>query len=112
RELALALPETWALRFVLRGHGPPNRLEIKLADPSGENVWWSKQEAFALPADWQEMEVRSRDLEFAWGPAGGGAMNAVGALEIALAAGPGGKGTLWIADLRLEDRTVRTPPRV
>ncbi|MEW6267731.1 MAG: discoidin domain-containing protein [Thermodesulfobacteriota bacterium] len=112
RELRLTLPETWALCLELRGSGPGNRLEIKLADPGGENVWWYKQEALALPADWTPLVIRSRDLEFAWGPAGGGALTEVGAIEIALAAGPGGRGTLSIANLRLEDRTVRVPPVV
>ncbi|MBY0274000.1 discoidin domain-containing protein, partial [Candidatus Binatia bacterium] len=112
RELRLTLPETWALRLDVRGTGPHNRLEIKLADPSGENVWWYKIEAFALPDDWTPLVIRSRELEFAWGPQGGGAMTEVGAIEIALAAGPGGKGVLSIAELRLEDRTVRVPPVV
>jgi hypothetical protein len=112
KELSLALPETWALRFTLRGAGPRNRLEVKLAAPGGENVWWYREEAFALPADWQPMVIRSSQLEFAWGPAGGGAITEVGAIEIALAAGPGGRGTVWLAELRFEDRTVRATPRV
>ena len=76
RELRLTLPETWSLRLDLRGAGPHNRLEIKLADPSGENVWWYKIEAFALPDDWTPLVIRSREIEFAWGPQGGGAMKA------------------------------------
>jgi len=112
KPLAFAVPETWALRFALRGHGPSNRLEIKLADPSGRNVWWYRQEAFALPEAWGDMLIRSRDIEYAWGPAGGGALTDVGAVEIALAAGPGGRGSIWIADLRLDDLTPRTRPIV
>jgi len=110
KEMALALPETWALSFRLRGSGPRNRLELKLAAPGGENVWWYKEEAFALPGDWQTLTIRSSQLEFAWGPAGGGAIGEVGAIEIALAAGPGGRGTLALADLRFEDRTIRASP--
>jgi len=112
RELRVTLPEVWALRLDLRGSGPRNRLEIKLADPSGENVWWYKLEDFALPPDWTPLVIRSRELEFAWGPQGGGAMTEVGAIEIALAAGPGGKGVLSIANLVLADHTVRVPPVV
>lgn len=112
KALALTVPETWALRFSLRGRGPRNRLEIKLADPSGKNVWWHKQDAFALPDDWTPIVIPSRAIEFAWGPAGGGALREVGAIEIALAAGPGGAGELEIADLRIEDRTVRARPLV
>ncbi len=112
KTLAVTLPETWALGFQLRGHGPPNRLELKLADPSGRNVWWYRVEAFALPDAWTPMRVRSSQVEFAWGPAGGGALTELGAIEIALAAGPGGRGSLWIADLRLDDLTVRMRPLV
>ncbi len=112
KELALRLPETWALAFALRGTGPRNRLEVKLAGPGGENVWWYHEEAFELPPRWQPMRIRSRQVEFAWGPAGGGAIAELGAIEIALAAGPGGRGTVWLADLRFEDRTVRAAPVV
>ena len=31
---------------------------------------------------------------------------------LAIAAGPGGAGSVWIADLRLEDLSLREPPRV
>src|SRR5262249_53915110 len=48
---------------------------------------------------------------FAYGPAGGGAMTALGAIEIAIAAPPGGAGTIWIAGLAIEDRTYRKTPR-
>lgn len=112
KELALRLPETWALAFAVRGDGPANRLEIKLAAPGGEDVWWYHEEAFAPPSQWQPMCIRSSQVEFAWGPAGGGAISAVGAIELALAAGPGGRGSLWLADLRFEDRTIRAPPAV
>lgn len=112
RPVAVTMPEVWALAFTVRGDGPANRLELKLADPSGRNVWWYKRDAFALPAAWTPLRIRSREVEFAWGPAGGGALTELGALEIALAAGPGGRGSLWIADLRLDDLTVRTRPSV
>ncbi|MCC6764554.1 MAG: discoidin domain-containing protein [Deltaproteobacteria bacterium] len=112
KPVTVAMPETWALAFQVRGHGPANRLELKLADPSGRNVWWYKEEAFALPEAWTPIRIRSREVEFAWGPAGGGALADLGAIEFALAAGPGGRGSLWIADLRLEDLTVRSRPLV
>ena len=112
KEVAVTVPETWALRFDLRGDGPENRLEIKLADPSGRNVWWYREEAFALPAEWTPIAIPSRAIEFAWGPAGGGALRDVGAIEVALAAGPGGRGTIAIGDLRIEDRTIRARPTV
>src|SRR4029453_15153147 len=32
--------------FPIRGAAPPNRLEVKLADASGRNVWWRHWERF------------------------------------------------------------------
>lgn len=66
---------------------------------------------FDLPADWQTLHVPSREIEFAWGPAGGG-LAELGAIELVIAAGPGGAGTVWIGDLRIEDRTYRGTPQV
>jgi hypothetical protein len=106
------MPESYAISFAIRGTAPPNRLELKLADPSGRNVWWCHWDAFAFAADWQTVQVRSTDIEFAWGPAGGGGLVELGAVELVVAAGPGGAGTVWIGDLRLEDRTYRATPVV
>jgi hypothetical protein len=107
-----AMPRSWALALQLRGAAPANKLEIKLADPSNKNVWWWHRDAFEFPGDWQALRIRSSEVSFAWGPAGGGALRELGALEIAIAAGPGGAGTVWIADLRFEDLSLHGPPRV
>ncbi len=112
KPIAHAMPESYTIGFSIRGAAPANRLELKLADPSGRNVWWRHWDAYEPPADWREVRVRSSEIEFAYGPAGGGAMTALGAVELALAAGPGGAGTLWIADFRIEDRTYRATPLV
>jgi hypothetical protein len=112
KAFARTMPETWTLTFAIAGRAPANRLEVKLADPSGRNVWWRHWTAFAVPAEWQTITVRSSDVEFAYGPAGGGPLVDLGAIEIALAAPPGGAGTIRIADLRLEDRTYRGTPLV
>src|SRR5215475_4321232 len=112
RPLARAMPESWALALRVRGEAPANRLELKLADPSNRNVWWWHRDAFAVPREWQELRIRSFEVSFAWGPAGGGAMAELGAIELAIAAPPGGRGTLSIEDLRFEDRTLRAPPRL
>src|SRR5690242_20154164 len=110
--LARRMPERWALSLAISGDGPTNRFELKLVDPGGRNVWWYHRDAFELPPTWRTLAIRDRDVEFAWGPAGGGSLAELGAIEIALAAGPGGAGTLRIADLRLEDRTYRGVPTV
>jgi hypothetical protein len=112
RLLARAMPESWALALRIRGEAPPNKLELKLVDPSNRNVWWWHRDRFQLPRDWQPLRIRSSEVSFAWGPAGGGPLRELAALELAIAAPPGGRGTVWIADLCFEDLTLREPPRV
>ena len=106
RDLRATLPEHFELRLALRGEAPPNTLEIKLLDPSGKNVWWVNRPEFELPRDWQTLRFKRRHFRFAWGPAGGGEVREVGAIEIVVTAGQGGKGTLWLDDLEI----VALPP--
>ena len=49
RDLPLDLPENWEITFSLRGTAPVNDLEVKLVDPSGENVWWAVRRGEAPP---------------------------------------------------------------
>jgi hypothetical protein len=104
------MPEEYVLRLRLRGHGPINNLELKLVDGTGQNVWRFVKKDLALPARWTKLRVPSRTMEFAWGPAGGGVMKTLGAIEIAVVAGAGGAGTLLVADLGIEDATPRATP--
>jgi len=99
RPLAIDLPANWEISFRLRAEAPVNNLEFKLIDPSGENVWWVNRRNFEFPRDWKTIKIKKRQLEFAWGPIGGGEMKTVAALELAVTAGTGGKGTVWIDDL-------------
>jgi hypothetical protein len=110
KRVAFSLPETYAFSFYIRGAAPANKFEFKLIDPSGHNVWWFHRDAFTFPADWQPVRISSSQIEFAWGPLGGGTIHQVGALELVIAAGPGGQGTIWIDTLRFEDTTPRLPP--
>ena len=97
------MPEEYAVRFRLRGRGEVNDLEIKLVDASGNNVWRHVIQNLQPPARWKSIEIDSRQMDFAWGPAGGGVIAEVGAIEIAIVARDGGAGTLWLSDLRIED---------
>ena len=105
-----ALPASWALRLRIRGEAPANRFECKLVDRSGRSVWWHCRDAFEFPSEWRELRIRSSELEFAWGPAGGGAPADLGAIEFAIAAGSGGRGRVWLSDLRFEDLEYRGEP--
>jgi hypothetical protein len=100
----LKLPENYAFSFMLRAEAPVNNLEFKLIDPSGKNVWWYTQRDYTFPQEWQRITIKKRHLQFAWGPAGGGFPGEVGTLELAISAGTGGKGSIWIDDLQFEER--------
>jgi len=102
RRVDLKLDPNYRFGFRLRGTGPRNTLEMKLVDPSGDNVWWSVRRNMALPAEWTPISVRRRHYSFAWGPSGGTPMTRVGAIEIAVSATQGGKGSVWLDDLVYE----------
>ena len=104
------MPEDYAVKFRLRGSGTVNNLELKLVDASGQNVWRHVQKDLHPPARWKQMSIDSSAIEFAWGPSSGGHLKALGSMEIAIVAGEGGSGTLWIAGLQIEDRSPSEPP--
>jgi len=106
------LPDAYAFTFDVRGMAPANKLEFKLVDPSDHNVWRYQEDGFGFPAEWRSLRISSSQIDFAWGPAGSGPMRQVGAIEFAIAAPPGGKGTVWIANLCLEDQSFRSTPAV
>jgi len=99
KAFAIDLPANWQISFRIRSDAPVNNLEFKLIDPSGQNVWWLNRRNFQFPRDWRELRNKKRQIEFAWGPAAGGEMKQVGAIEFAVTAGTGGKGSVWIDDL-------------
>ena len=72
RPFVRSLPESYVFSFDIRGQGPANILEFKLVDASNQNVWRWRQEVFELPQDWQTLRIKSSEIEFAWGPLGGG----------------------------------------
>jgi hypothetical protein len=106
---SISLPDNYAFSFYLRGEAPLNNVEFKLVDPSGQNVWWYRKRNYRLPTEWRKVTVKKRQLEFAWGPAGGGGIKQVGALEFALSVGSGGKGTVWIDGLNFEPLEPPSP---
>jgi hypothetical protein len=108
RAWARSMPGEYALRLRLRGHGPDNRVEIKLLDGSGRNVWRYVSRDPQPPSRWKRVTIESRDIEFAWGPESGSTLDELGFVEIAIVAGEGGRGSLWISHLEIEDTT---PPQ-
>jgi hypothetical protein len=110
RPLAVELPESYELRFRLRGEGPPNRLEVKLVDPSGANVWWHVRPDEPWPAQWTRVRIKKRQIAFAWGPDPDVPLTRTGTVELAITAGRGGRGTVWIADFELVPTEPAVPP--
>jgi len=68
KTLPIDYPDGFALSFDVRGTMPPNTLQLKLIDDSGDNVWWFQQAHFAPENAWKAVEATSRQVEFAWGP--------------------------------------------
>ncbi len=116
RDVPVALPANYTFKLWVRGSALPNSFELKLIGRNGDNVWWYKQHAFELSEGWREIVIKKSRIEFAWGPLGGGPPRDITAIEIAVAAGQGGRGSMWIDELRLEKREVEArmdlPPRV
>ncbi|HEX6966714.1 MAG TPA: discoidin domain-containing protein [Gemmatimonadaceae bacterium] len=108
RKVDIDLPENYEFDFQVRGETPPQNLEFKLLDSTGDNVWWHNAPNFEFGESWTRVRYRARDISFAWGPIGGGKPKHIAAIEIVVTAGHGGRGTVWVDDLTL--RTL-PPPR-
>lgn len=106
---ALRLPANYELTYRLRGVAPRNTIEFKLVDTTGDNVWWNTRRDVDFPAQWTTMRIKRRQISFAWGPLGGGELERVAAIEIAITAGSGGKGSVWLDDLTLVPRAPVSP---
>jgi F5/8 type C domain-containing protein len=102
KEVELTLPENYAFKFQLRGEAPRNTVEFKLVDPSGKSVWWRVQRDFAFPVEWQPVVIRKARIKLAWGAPP--TPKQIGAIELAISTGNGGKGTVWIDDFQFEER--------
>jgi hypothetical protein len=102
RALPLELPDNFELTLRLRGQAPPNDLQVKLIDASGDNVWWYRRTDHAWPADWQVLRIERRQVEFAWGPTTDRRLRSIATIEITVNAGSGGgSGYLDLDDLAL-----------
>ncbi|MDB4870093.1 MAG: coagulation factor 5/8 type protein, partial [Gemmatimonadales bacterium] len=99
RPLGLTLPPNYEISFAIKGDAPTNTLELKMIDSTGENVWWSNTPNFQFPKDWQTFARKKRQISFAWGPTNDKTLKRFSAIEIAITAGSGGKGSVWLDDL-------------
>jgi hypothetical protein len=109
RELRAALPGHYVAHLRLRGSADPQELQVKLVDSGGRNVWWWRERGFTFSGELQDRVLRKAGLAFAWGPAGGGDPAQIGAVELAVAPGSGGRGTLFVERLCIEPRSAPAP---
>ena len=111
RELPLDLPDNFELSFWIRGEAGVNNLQFKLIDDSGENVWWINRPDFSFPLDWQQIRIKKRQIEFAWGPIADRTLKHIASIEFVVSSGrDGGKGHVDIDQLEL--RTLPPPDAV
>jgi F5/8 type C domain len=95
RALPLELPPRYAFAMNLRGaplaatEAPRNAFQFKLVDASGENVWWGQRPEFRFPAEWQPLQFRQRQIEFAWGPTSDRTLRRSASVEFVIASGSG-----------------------
>jgi hypothetical protein len=108
RKLPLDLPDNFELSFWIRGEAGVNNLQFKLVDDSGENVWWINRPDFSFPHAWQQIRIKKRQIEFAWGPTHDRTLKHVASIEFVVSSGrDGGKGFVDFDQLEL--RTLPPP---
>ena len=104
RDLPLEFPENYEFVLRLRGEGPPNSLQLKLVDATGENVWWVHRPDYVFPREWQDVRFRKRHVAFAWGPAADRELKRSVRLELVVARGQeGGNGTACFGRLSFRE---------
>ena len=96
------LPENYEFTFWLKAESPSNNFEIKFIDSTGNNVWWVNNRNYDFPREWRKIRIKKRHIDFAWGPTEDRDLGRVDRIEFTVASFVGGKGTLWIDDLRFE----------
>jgi hypothetical protein len=103
RKVDIEVADNYRFTFRVRGETPPNTLEIKFIDPSGENVWWVRRVAWEFPREWTDVVADKRNIEFAWGPSANHVLTKIGAIEVTVTAASGGKGSVWVDRITFDE---------
>jgi hypothetical protein len=96
------LPENFEFSFYVKAESPANNFEIKFIDSTGNNVWWVNNRNYTFPSEWKKITIKKRHINFAWGPTADQSLKRIDRIEFTIASYLGGKGTLWLDDLRFE----------
>lgn len=102
KTIPIELPENFEFTFYLKAESPANNFEIKFLDSTGNNVWWVNNRNYDFPNDWKKIRLKKRHIGFAWGPTEDRTFRKVNKIEFTIASYMGGKGTIWIDDLKFE----------
>jgi hypothetical protein len=89
-------PDNYRFDFRMRGNSPANDLQFKLADASGDNVWWVNRPAYDFPEDWTTVTYRKRQIDKAWGPDPDKTLRKSVKLEFTIYNNAGGKGAVCL----------------
>src|SRR5207247_4445602 len=78
--------------------------ECQRLGATGKHVRGRSQRDASFPTDGQPVTIRKSRLTLAWGASRAREPKQVGAIELAISAGEGGGGSIWIDDLGFEER--------
>jgi len=104
----LTLPENYEITFWMKANSPSNNFEFKLIDASGDNVWFVNRRSFVFPTEWKKFKIKKRNIDFAWGPNFSAKPQRIDRLEFTIASMVGGKGAIWVDDLKFEQLPPET----
>jgi hypothetical protein len=96
------LPENFEFTFNVKAVSPDNNFEIKFIDSTGNNVWWISNRNYDFPEEWKKIRIKKRNIQFAWGPTTDQSLKRIDRIEFTIASFVGGKGSVWIDNLRFE----------
>lgn len=96
------LPDNYEFTFYIKAESPSNNLEIKFVDSTGNNVWWVINRNYDFPKEWKKIHIKKRHISFAWGPTNDQDLKRVDRIEFTISSFVGGKGTIWIDNLKFE----------
>jgi len=96
------LPDNYEFTFYVKAESPSNNFEIKFIDSTGNNVWWVNNRSYNFPGEWKKIRIKKRHIVFAWGPTADHSLKRIDRIEFTVASVVGGKGTVWIDDLKFE----------
>ena len=102
------LPDNYEFTFYLKAESPSNNFEIKFLDSTGQNVWWVNNRNYDFPKEWKKIKIKKRHINFAWGPTTDQSLKRIDRIEFTIASFVGGKGTIWIDELKFEQLPPET----